>query len=262
MLKYQELLSLANDAEIEAIAKYQHEIQPNWGCNMQFTSGTTGPPKAALLSHYSFVNNGIHIGARNELGLSYHRICTQVPLFHAYGTVVGIVAAMSFGATLVLPSPAFKAESSLRAIANEKCTMVYGTPTMYVDLIAKQKELNIDIDSAKIAVTGGASCSPQLFTNMLETLGVEKIKTVYGMTEASAVFFQSLYFENKHQVLETVGHLQDHIEAKVVDANNEIVPFGQPGELCVRGYSTMLGYWDDLEKTRETIGPDKWLKTG
>lgn len=143
-----------------------------------------------------------------------------------------------------------------------RCSIIYGTPTMYVDLVRKVHETNIELPSVDLAVTGGATCSPKLFQDIQEALRVKQVKTVFGMTEGTAVFFQSLFNEPRENVLETVGHLMDHYEAKVVDQDGNTVPFGASGELWVRGYGTMLGYWGDEKKSRETIGADKWLRTG
>ncbi|XP_017480363.1 PREDICTED: acyl-CoA synthetase family member 2, mitochondrial-like [Rhagoletis zephyria] len=260
-LSFDQLLGLSNPVEREAISKLQHRIVPDSGCNVQFTSGTTGRPKAAVLSHYNFVNNGTHIGNRNLLD-SNSRICVQVPLFHVYGVVVTVMAAMTHGSTLVLPAAGFSPADTLRAIVDEKCTVVHGTPTMYVDLIKKQRELKLPLKTAKMAVTGGAPCSPQLFLDIKNILGLERIHTVYGLTETTAVVFQTRPGDSMERILNTVGHLQDHVEVKVVDGEGHTVQFGEPGELYVRGYATMLEYYDDEVKTKETIGNDKWLKTG
>ncbi|XP_067623666.1 medium-chain acyl-CoA ligase ACSF2, mitochondrial-like [Eurosta solidaginis] len=234
---------------------------PDNGCNVQFTSGTTGQPKAAVLTHYNIINNGIHIGNRNQLDQK-SRICVQVPLFHVYGVVITAMAAMTHGSTLVLPAPGFSPADSLRAIVDEKCTVIHGTPTMYVDLIKKQREEKMPLESAKMAITGGAPCSPQLFLDIKNVLGVEHIRTVYGLTETTAVIFQSKPEDGMDKILNTVGHLLDHVEAKVVDTEGNLVRFGEPGEIYVRGYVTMLEYYEDEVKTKETIGNDRWLKTG
>uniref|UniRef100_A0A1I8M6F2 Medium-chain acyl-CoA ligase ACSF2, mitochondrial n=1 Tax=Musca domestica TaxID=7370 RepID=A0A1I8M6F2_MUSDO len=259
-LKFNELLDIGNGGDLKEIENLQPHIIPDSPCNIQFTSGTTGQPKAAVLSHYNFVNNGIHIGHRNQTFGA--RICVQVPLFHAFGVVVTMMPALTHGGTLVLPSPAFNPEASLRSIVDEKCTVIHGTPTMYVDVIRKQKELDLPLSTLKMAVTGGAICTPQLFLDMQNILKVKEFRNVYGLTEATASIFQTGPNDSVEQILNTVGHVQDDLEVKVVDTNGNTVPFGQPGELCVRGYSTMLGYYGDEAKTRETIGADKWLRTG
>lgn len=257
---FNELLDLASDEERKSVTNMQQWIMPDSPCNVQFTSGTTGKPKAAVLSHFNFVNNAIHIGNRNML--LNERICVQVPLFHAFGVVITIMAGMSNAAALVLPSPGFSPEDSLKAVVNEKCTIIHGTPTMYCDLIKKQNEIKLPLETLKMAVTGGAPCSPKLFMDMKSVLNLKDVRTIFGMTETTASIFQSRPGDSMEQVLNTVGHVQDNIEAKVVDAEGNIVPFGQAGELCVRGYSTMLGYYGDEEKTKEMMGADKWLRTG
>ncbi|XP_017132287.1 medium-chain acyl-CoA ligase ACSF2, mitochondrial [Drosophila elegans] len=258
-LRFEELQNLANQSEREEVAKIQRDILPESACNIQFTSGTTGNPKAAVLSHYSFVNNGIHVANRNQL--EGERICVQVPLFHAFGVCISIMAGLAKGATMVMPAAGFSPKDSLQAIVNEKCTVIHGTPTMYVDLVSKQKKLQVPLGRIKKAVTGGAIVSPQLIKDVRNVLGVEAVHSVYGLTESTAVIFQSLPGDDSEIVLNSVGHLQDHIEAKVVDAQGRCVPFGQPGELCVRGYTTMIGYHGDKAKTKETI-KNMWLHTG
>ncbi|XP_050079094.1 medium-chain acyl-CoA ligase ACSF2, mitochondrial [Anopheles maculipalpis] len=261
-IKFSELFELPSEQSISKVENLQAKISPDSGVNLQFTSGTTGHPKAALMSHFGFVNNGLHIGNRNELDQKMHRLCVQVPLFHAFGMVIAIMAAISYGSTLVLPTAGFKAADSLAAIVRERCTIVLGTPTMYVDLVRRIVESGAKLETPEIAVTGGATCSPKLFADIKHTLGVRKVKTVFGMTETTAVIFQALFDETPEDVQQTVGHITDHYEAKVIDQQGNIVPFGTAGELCVRGYGTMLGYWDDEKKTKETIGADRWLRTG
>ncbi|XP_053677087.1 medium-chain acyl-CoA ligase ACSF2, mitochondrial [Anopheles nili] len=261
-IKFADLFELPSERDISRIEFLQPKIQPDSGVNMQFTSGTTGEPKAALMSHFGFVNNGIHIGVRNELDQKEHRMCVQVPLFHAFGMVIAMMASISHGATLVLPTAGFKAADSLAAIVRERCTIILGTPTMYVDLVRRVVESGAHLETPEIAVTGGATCSPKLFSDIKHGLGVRKVKTVFGMTETTAVIFQSLFDESPEDVQQTVGHLTDHYEAKVIDKDGHVVPLGTAGELCVRGYSTMLGYWDDPQKTKDTIDADRWLRTG
>lgn len=262
-ISFKDLFKIAPNNEVSKIASIQNTISPDSGVNLQFTSGTTGQPKAALLSHYNFVNNGLFAGLRNGFDLPReHRICVQVPFFHVFGMVLAITAATSYGCTLVLPGPGYKPAESVEAIIREKCNVIYGTPTMYVDLVNQVRASGAKLPPVDLAVTGGAPCAPKLFTDMQEVLGAKQVKTIYGLTETTCVCFQSMAEETQENVLKTVGHLGDHCEAKVVDGEGNIVPLGTPGELWIRGYTTMLGYWEDEQKTKETIDQDKWLRTG
>lgn len=166
------------------------------------------------------------------------------------------------GATLYLPNGSFKASEAVKCIQKYKCTDVFGTPTMHIDVVEQLKRSGERLESLKFAVTGGSPVSPKLVVDMQKYMGIERVRSIFGMTETSAVIFQSIPLEARDRVLDFVGKVQDHMEAKVIDSEGKLVPYGVPGELCVRGYSTMLGYYGDEEKTRETIGADKWLKTG
>ncbi|XP_018334738.1 acyl-CoA synthetase family member 2, mitochondrial [Agrilus planipennis] len=258
---YNEFVNRPSKQSVNAIKNNQHLIDPDEGFNIQFTSGTTGFPKAALVNHFTMVNNSLQIALRANILNKHHRICIQAPFFHALGTVVSLPTALHAGATLVVPSPTFKPHAVLDAIKNEKCSVITGTPTMYIDLVRAQEERQENI-SLDLAITGGAPCSPRLFEEMRNVLNVQKQQSVYGLTELTAVAFQSLVNDDKETVLTTVGCVGDHLEVKVIDDTGKIVPCGTPGELCVRGYSCMLGYWGDEEKTKEMMGPDRWLKTG
>uniref|UniRef100_A0A1B0C9C7 Medium-chain acyl-CoA ligase ACSF2, mitochondrial n=1 Tax=Lutzomyia longipalpis TaxID=7200 RepID=A0A1B0C9C7_LUTLO len=223
-----------------------------------FTSGTTGKPKAALLRHIGIVNNAIHLG--DHLNVRGKRICTQVPFFHIYGVSSTIMLGLCHVATVVIPSITFNAEQSLRTIKEERCRVVNGTPTMHVDLVRIQREQRLDLD-VDLALTGGALCPPQLMKYLKEDLGIKEVKNVYGTTENSSVSF-GIHYSDENKELDIAGQLQYHLEAKVIDAEGNLVPFGTPGELCVRGYFTMLGYWEDEAKTKEVLGRDGWLRTG
>ncbi|KAL1491109.1 hypothetical protein ABEB36_011753 [Hypothenemus hampei] len=259
--KYKDLITMPKKSDILSIKGWQHHIDPDQVCHIQFTSGTTGTPKAPMHSHFHLVNNSYYIGKGNELDKKHHKICVQVPFFHAYGTAITIAAALNHGATLVAPSASFDPDKSLEALKYEKCTVIHGTPTMYVDLIKAQRDKREEVNT-EIAVIGGAPCSPHLLKQMTQHLGVQKVKSLYGLTETISGVFQSLDNEDEFLVTSTVGHLMEHLEAKVVDTQGRMVPNGTPGELLIRGYSTTLGYWQNEKKTKELIGPDKWLHTG
>ncbi|XP_055678072.1 medium-chain acyl-CoA ligase ACSF2, mitochondrial-like [Lutzomyia longipalpis] len=250
--------SMPMASQIVGIEDQQKDISPDSGCCIMFTSGTTGNPKAALLKHSAVVNCGLHF---DKIELLERKILLPVPFFHVFGLVPGIMGALTNQATIVIPSTTYNPEKSLLAIRNEKCSILYGTPTMFVDLVKKQKEIKLDI-RPEIAFFGAAPSSPQLIQDMKKDLGLKKLKTAYGMTESTACSFISLPEDSDDQVCETIGYVNDHIEAKIIDKQGNIVPFGIPGELCVRGHFTMLKYWDDMEKTQKVLGSDGWLKTG
>ncbi|KAF5276530.1 hypothetical protein FQR65_LT03960 [Abscondita terminalis] len=257
---YNEILNVADEKTTNDTVTKNRNNSPDEICNIQYTSGTTGKSKAACITHFQQVNNAYHIGKRFGV-TSNDNICVQVPLFHSFGTVAVASMAQCFGATLTLPSPTYNSVANLKAIEDEKCTILSGTPTMYVDLINNQRKEKRQINPTS-AIIGGAPCSPQLFDDMMNTLNLKKINSIYGMTETTAVSFHSLPVEDHYKVRNTVGYIADHLEAKVVDNNNNTVPIGEPGELLIRGYSVMFGYWDDEEKNKQVLGPDRWYRTG
>lgn len=258
---FDELMNWADNKDIQNVRNNIHKINVDSPCNIQLTSGTTGEPKAVVLSHFNVVNNSISFGKRIPMeGLN---LCCQVPFFHAYGLICALIAAYEYGSTLILPSASFDAELSLQAIHKEKCVVIYGTPTMYVDLVNKQKMSNKEMCStAKYAVTAGAPCSPQLFEDIKSVLKLEKVNTLYGLSETTAGVFISIPNESRENVLHTVGRVLEHQEVKIVDDKGLLVPFGTPGELHLRGYRNMIGYYGDEEKTRNVISRDGWLRTG
>lgn len=258
---YQEIIGFATEAGIQNISTIQDEIDPDDAGHIQFTSGTTGQPKAAIQTHFNMVNNSYFIGKRMELSKKHHTICVQNPFFHGFGTNITINAALNHGATIVVPAPGYDPKKSLEAIRDEKCTMIHGTPTMYVDLVNVQKNRNENINP-EIALTGGATCSPHLFKEMKEMLNLKKVKSVFGLTETTAVSFQSLEDDDEYKSTATVGYVGEHLEVKVVDEKGRIVPRGVPGELYIRGYNITNGYWQDDEGTKALIGADRWLRTG
>ncbi|XP_072388328.1 medium-chain acyl-CoA ligase ACSF2, mitochondrial-like isoform X2 [Diabrotica undecimpunctata] len=223
--------------------------------------GTTGLPKAPVLSHFSAVNNAYFIGKRNQLGKKQHTLCIPSPLFHAMGSVIGLVGALSYGTTVVLPSDKYDPRKNLEAMKKHKCTIMYGTPTMHIDLIKLQKEKKEKL-YLETVITGGAICTPTLFRDIKDLLGVEKVKSIYGLTETTGSTFQSLEGDDEDKITKTVGYLQEHLEIKIVDSEGTIVPRGVPGELCIRGYSVMTGYYGDIEKTNEAMEPTGWFHTG
>nr|XP_034174476.1 medium-chain acyl-CoA ligase ACSF2, mitochondrial isoform X1 [Osmia lignaria] len=252
---------LASRIEVERIAAQQDEISCYEGTDIQFTSGTTGKPKAALLSHWSLVNNTMLATKRSEFGVG-HKVCLNVPFFHAFGIAKGLLSSLNAGITLVLQGRSFNPVQSLQAIVQEKCNVVYGTPTMWINMLDAHQRLQPPPITLFAGVTGGSPASPELFRKIKDRFRFDNMKTIYGLTETSAVIFQSLPNEDHHLTENTVGHLADHVEAMVVDENGSPVQFGSPGELWIRSYCNMKGYWQDEENTRKTLTEDGWLKTG
>jgi medium-chain acyl-CoA ligase, mitochondrial len=270
----------ASESDVAEIEQLQSSISPDSGCNIQFTSGTTGHPKAALVNHMSLVNAGKDSSLRLEHDKNNSVICSNMPLFHIAG-VVSIINTMAYGSTMVHPAPHFHPEYSLKAIVGEKCNVIYGTPNsklilikfkkfphshhslfvpVYIDMIGKQKELNLDLPDIRLSLVGAAICTPKLVKDARKYLGVKNFLSMFGMTETSATGFQSVPGEDEDLVYNHVGLVADNLEVKVIDPKGNAVPFGSPGELCIRGYCTMLGYLNDEAKTKEVLGPDQWYE--
>ena len=228
---------------------------------IQFTSGTTAAPKAAVLSHANILNNGFFFG--DALDLSQHdRLCVPVQLYHSYGMVAGVLSALTHGAAIVLPDERFAPLSTLRAIAEERCTALLGMPTMLASMLDHAELGRFDFSTLR---TGSVSCSPcpsHVMQRAVERMHLPKLTVAYGMTETSPVSFQTATDDPPERRLTGVGRVHPHLEAKVIDAAGCTLACGEPGELLVRGYSVMLGYWDDAVATREAIDPDGWMHTG
>ncbi|XP_041982730.1 medium-chain acyl-CoA ligase ACSF2, mitochondrial [Aricia agestis] len=242
-------------------SQYGKEVKADDGTIIHFTSGTTGNPKAALDSHLGVVNNCYYVGQRNSLNEGHPIVCMQAPMFHALGSIITLLSPIQFGATIVLASPTYNVPNNLNALLSQKCTYVSGTPTMYVDLLSHINGADLPL-KLNTALSGGAPCSPQLIQRMKNTLKTKEVKALYGLTETTASVFQSVPGDSVDVVAETVGYIQDHVEVKVVDDKKNMVPWGSPGELLVRGYLNMIGYWGEPEKTRQTIDEDGWVATG
>lgn len=234
--------------------------------NVLFTSGTTGSPKGATLSHYNIVNNSNMMGERLRLHLKPPeelRTVMPCPLYHCLGSVGGTMVSLMYGVTLILPSPSFDGKKVLEAVSNERGSYIYGTPTMYVDILNQPDFSSYDISSICGGVIGGSSAPPELIRSMVNKLNMRDLVVGYGTTENSPVTFMNFAGDTVEQKAETVGRIMPHTEAKIIDQKTgELLELNSPGELCIRGYCVMLGYWDDPQKTGEAIGQDKWYRTG
>ncbi|XP_042361530.1 medium-chain acyl-CoA ligase ACSF2, mitochondrial-like [Plectropomus leopardus] len=232
--------------------------------NIQFTSGTTGSPKAACLSHHNIVNNAYFMGLR----IGYERrpqvrVCVPVPMYHCFGSVLGGMCMAVHGITLVFPSTGYNSQANLEAIQSERCNSVYGTPTMYADMLSQQEKHKYDMSSVEAGIMAGSPCPPEIVRKLITNMNMKEIVLGYGTTENSPITFLGFPQDNEELKINTVGCIMSHTEAKVVDpTTGELVPLGASGELMIRGSCVMHGYWDDPEKTSEVISQDRWYRTG
>lgn len=259
--RFSDIMASARPDTMKIIRGMQAKIQPDDGCCIQFSSGTTGSPKAALLSHHNLINSAIQIGMRFELDIKGAKMAVTAQFCHTSGSVLGIILGLCHGITCVIFAPVFEARKTLEGVIQERCTHIFALPSVYLDMISASQDLGLKATTLQVACYGAAPCSQQLAWRMKETLNVRRLIPGYGMTEISLVFL-SKPEDTLEQMTATVGFPQDHIEVKVVDNEGRMVPMGTPGELWVRGYSVMLGYWNDEEKTRQIISPEGWARTG
>lgn len=245
-----------------ALASLEPTISCDLACSLQYTSGTTGRPKGALLTHHNILNNGYFVGERQRLS-PVDRICLPVPFFHCFGIVLGALAALTHGSALVLPSESFDPKIALDAIQKERCTSFYGVPMMYISLLSHPDMKTTDFSSLRTGCMGGAPCPIETMRQAVEVLHMPEITVAYGMTETSPISFQTLPDDSNDVRVTTVGRIHPHIEAKVADpATHRTVAHNTPGELCIRGYSVMREYWRNPEGTREAIDSEGWMHTG
>jgi fatty-acyl-CoA synthase len=237
------------------------DLRPSDAVNIQFTSGTTGFPKGATLSHRNIVNNGYMVGRRIALS-GADRVCIPVPLYHCFGMVMGNLACVAHGAAMVYPSDGFDPLATLSAVAEARCTALYGVPTMFIALLNHPDFGRFDLSSLRTGIMAGAPCPVPVMRQVIDRMHMSDVTIAYGMTETSPVSFQTAPDDPLERKVETVGRIQPHLQAKVVDAFGAVVACGQPGELLTRGYSLMLGYWDGPAETAAAIDADGWMHTG
>lgn len=253
--------TLGTDVERERLNELRTLLQPEDPINIQFTSGTTGLPKGATLSHHNIVNNGYFVAS--HMAFSHEdSLCIPVPLYHCFGMVMGVLGCVTHGAAMIFPAEAFEPGAVLEAIAAEKCTALYGVPTMFIAELDHPQFRNYDLSSLRTGVMAGAPCPVEVMKRVIADMNMREVTIAYGMTETSPVSFQSRSDDSIERRVSTVGRIHPHLEVKIVDTEGRVVPRGQRGELLTRGYSVMTGYWDDAEKTRQSVDEQGWMHTG
>ena len=260
MFNFDEVCGLGSADDYARLQELGTTLGPDDAINVQFTSGTTGNPKGASLSHCNILNNGYEAG--KGMGLTPDdRLCIPVPLYHCFGMVLGVLAAMTHGAAVVLPAPVYDPLSTLQAVQDEKCTALHGVPTMFVTELDHPDFASFDVSSLRTGIIAGAPCPEELMKRIIGEMHMENVLIGYGQTELSPINHMTLPNDTLENRTQTVGRPIPHIEVKIVDADNHVVPIGEQGEICTRGYSVMKGYWGDEKKTAETI-IDGWLHSG
>ncbi len=229
--------------------------------NIQFTSGTTGFPKGATLTHHNILNNGFFTGRLTKLTVE-DRICIPVPLYHCFGMVLGNLASLTSGAAMIYPSEAFDPQLALEAVQSEGCTSLYGVPTMFIALLSQDNLSDFDVSSLRTGIMAGSPCPKATMEQVMDRLNMNEVTIGYGMTETSPLTTQTATDDPLNERVSTVGRVHPHAEAKVVGPDGSTVPIGEQGEYCSRGYAVMRGYWDDPEKTAEAIDADGWMHSG
>jgi fatty-acyl-CoA synthase len=259
---WDELLAGAAQTSDEALRDRSAGLAPDDAINIQYTSGTTGFPKGATLTHRNILNNGYFVGE----GCRYteeDRICIPVPFYHCFGMVMGNLGATTHGAAMVIPAPAFEPEATLSACAQERCTSLYGVPTMFIAQLDHPQFADYDLGSLRTGIMAGSPCPVEVMKRVMDLMHMSEVGICYGMTETSPVSTQTAWDDPVQKRVGSVGRVHPHVEVKIVDPEGgATVSRGDPGELCTRGYSVMAGYWNDPERTAEAIDADGWMHTG
>jgi fatty-acyl-CoA synthase len=262
MLPWGKLMALGELVSAEELQRVQREQEFDDPINIQYTSGTTGFPKGATLSHHNILNNGYFV-ARLQNFTHEDRLCIPVPLYHCFGMVMGNLGCVTHGATMVYPSEGFEPKATLDAVQEEHCTSLYGVPTMFIAELAHPDFKQYDFSSLRTGLMAGSPCPVEVMKRVNTEMHMPEVEIAYGMTETSPVSTQTRIDSPLDKRVGTVGLIGPHLEIKIVDpVSGQVVPLGQPGELCTRGYSVMLGYWNNLEATTNAIDAARWMHTG
>jgi fatty-acyl-CoA synthase len=261
MLNFDDVASAGGNAERMKLADLGPKLQFDDAINIQFTSGTTGHPKGATLSHHNILNNGYFVAEGLKLTPA-DRLCIPVPLYHCFGMVMGNLGCLTHGATMVYPAEAFDPLATLQAIAEERCTALYGVPTMFIAQLDHPEFAKFDLKSLRTGIMAGSPCPIEVMKKVQSQMHMSEVTIAYGMTETSPVSTQCATDDPVERRVSTVGQVLPHIEIKIVDPEGKAVPRGETGEFCTRGYSVMKGYWNDAEKTKDAIDEAGWMRTG
>jgi fatty-acyl-CoA synthase len=253
--------ALATDTSHAELVAIGEKLQFDDPINIQFTSGTTGAPKGATLTHHNILNNGLFVGETMAL-TEQDRVCIPVPLYHCFGMVMGNLGCLTHGAAMVYPGEGFDPLACLQTVADERCTALYGVPTMFIAQMDHPEFARFDLSSLRTGIMAGSPCPIEVMRRAIATMNLRDITICYGMTETSPVSFQTTLDDPLERRVATVGRVHPHLEAKVVDTEGRLVPAGTPGELCTRGYSVMLGYWGEDDRTAQAIDRAGWMHTG
>jgi fatty-acyl-CoA synthase len=259
--RFDDVLDMGGDRHRKMLAELQPKLQFDDAINIQFTSGTTGAPKGATLTHHNILNNGYFIGEAQRL-TDRDIVCIPVPLYHCFGMVLGNLACVTHGSAMVYPGEGFDPLATLETVESERCTALYGVPTMFIAELGHQEFKRFDLTSLRTGIMAGSPCPIEVMRRCIAEMNMREVTIAYGMTETSPVSTQTSCDDPLERRVSTVGRVHPHIEVKIVDSEGRIVPPGAPGELCTRGYSVMLGYWDDVDKTAQAIDRGHWMHTG
>lgn len=258
---WEDFVNNGQDISDEVLHSFEEHVQFDDPVNIQYTSGTTGFPKGVTLSHHNILNNGYFIGIRLKY-TEKDRVCIPVPFYHCFGMVIGNMCCTAHGACMVIPNDSFDPEITLKAVSDEKCTSLYGVPTMFIAELAVKDFDQYDFSSLRAGVMAGSVCPPEIMKKVESLMNIKEMSICYGMTETSPVSTQTLIGTPLEKQVSTVGTVQDHLEIKIVDENGRILKRGEHGELCTRGYSVMLKYWNDPENTKKVLDDARWMHTG
>ena len=259
--RFEDVLEKGGERHRARLAELRPQLQFDDPINIQFTSGTTGAPKGATLTHHNILNNGFFIGEAMRL-TETDRVCIPVPLYHCFGMVLGNLACITHGAAMVYPSEGFEPLATLAAVEAERCTALYGVPTMFIAELGHPEFKRFDLRSLRTGIMAGSPCPTEVMKRCINEMNMREVTIAYGMTETSPVSTQTSCDDPLERRVGTVGRVHPHVEVKIVDGEGRIVPPGASGEFCTRGYSVMLGYWDDAERTAESIDRGGWMHTG